>query len=116
MSSAISNRFAVGRPGWITGPEVSRQQQEGTAAIGRNQIDFPLLPHVAERNETAIGRPFWNTDGAHGRKCELQSLAAVDPASPKHSLRVSNVGDPLPVAREIGKPSGNSLEIRLELI
>src|SRR5208337_1474220 len=80
------------------------------STIGRNRIQLLLLAgrKVIENDLLAIGRPARQHDIGERRVAELESLAAVQFAYPECSLRVADIGHPLPIFREADAIRRNS--------
>ena len=78
------------------------------APLARNRIDLGLLSRqkTIEHNLPAIGRPA-RQHGNEGRVSKLNSLAAVQLASPECALREPNISHPLTIFREADAVRGN---------
>src|SRR5271157_4103175 len=99
VRAAEDNSCPVGRPvGVPMGLEVFGYHFARRSAIGRNRIQLRLLAQPAiESDQLAIGRPMRQC-GTKRRVAELESLAAVQFASPEYSR--ADIGCPLPIFRE----------------
>ena len=95
-----NDRISIRRPSRCTGKigVVLGHELAGRSAIHRNHKNFRR--QVGEDNFSAIRRPT-RFMGVHRRKRQLEAFAAVRFAPPNRGFRVSRVGNPLAVARDI---------------
>src|SRR5579863_9301071 len=106
----------VRRP--VRGPLIlfARQELFRTASLRRNEVDLrrPAGRRADEGDVVAIRRPA-RFIGLHGRESELDSLAAVQLASPKGSVGTRDVSDPRPISGETQVLGREAMEVRHKL-